>query len=80
MLRSLNMKAVRVHVENGEISGRAPAGFPEGDVEVCLAEPEESMTADEEARLNAALEAGWHCIEQGRVRPASDVIEALRRR
>jgi hypothetical protein len=74
------MKAVRVHVENGEISGRAPAGFPEGDVEVCLAAPDDDMTTEEVARLNAALETGWRCIEQGRFRPASDVIEALRRR
>ena len=74
------MRAVRVRVQNGEITGRAPAGFPEGDVEVCLVDPDEGMTAEEEARLNAALEAGWQCVEQGRFRPAAEVLEALRRR
>jgi hypothetical protein len=73
------MKAVRVHVDNGQISGRAPAGFPEGDVEVCLADPDERMTPEEEERLLEALEAGWRCIEEGRFRPASDVIADLRR-
>ena len=74
------MKAVRVHVENGHITGQAPAGFPEGDVDVCLAEPDESLTVEEEARLDTALEAGWRCIEEGRFRPAADVVADLRRR
>jgi hypothetical protein len=74
------MKAVRVHVQKGQISGRAPAGFPEGEVDVCLAEPDDDMTAEEKARLNAALEAGWRCVEEGRFRPAADVIADLRRR
>jgi hypothetical protein len=74
------MKAVRVRVEKGQITGRAPAGFPEGDIEVCLAEPDESMSPEEEARLADALEAGWRCIDEGRFRPAADVIGDLRRR
>jgi hypothetical protein len=74
------MKAVRVRVENGQITGRAPAGFPEGDVEVCLAVPDEEMSPDDAARLDAALEEGWRCIEQGRFRPGADVLADLRRR
>jgi len=74
------MKAVRVRIENGRITGRAPAGFPEGDVDLCLADTDDAMTDDELARLNATLEAGWRCVEEGRFRPASAVIEALRQR
>ena len=74
------MKALRVRVQNGEISGRAPAGFPEGDVDVRLAEADDDMTADEAAQLDDVLNAGWRCIEDGRFRPAADVLADLRRR
>jgi hypothetical protein len=74
------MKAVRVHVEKGQITGRAPEGFPEGDVDLCLADSDDAMTQDELAWLNAALEAGWRCIEEGRFRPAAAVIDVLRNR
>ncbi len=68
------MKAVKVRVENGEIRGRAPAGFPEGEIDVCLAEPDEPMSPEEQA----ALDAGWRCIEEGRFRPAQYFLAELR--
>ncbi len=74
------MKAIRVRVENGRITGDAPAGLPEGDVELCLAEPDDDMTDDDAARLNDALARGFESIKAGRVRPASAVIADLRRR
>ena len=73
------MKAIRVHVENGHITGKAPPGFPEGDVDVCLAEPEDDMTDAELARLNDALGRGFEAIKAGRFRPAADLIADLRR-
>jgi hypothetical protein len=74
------MKAIRVHVENGRISGEAPAGLPDGDVDLCLADPQDDMTDDELARLNEALARGFESIKAGRFRPADDVIADLRRR
>ena len=74
------MKAIRVRVENGRITGDAPAGLPEGEVELCLAEPDDDMTDDEAARLNDALARGFESIKAGRFRPASAVIADLRRR
>jgi hypothetical protein len=53
------MKAIRVRVENGRISGEAPPGFPEGEVDLCLAEPEDRMSDDELTRLNEALARGF---------------------
>lgn len=73
------MKAIRVRVENGRISGEAPPGFPEGEVDLCLAEPEDQMNDDELARLNEALTRGFEAIKAGRFRPAADVIADLRR-
>jgi hypothetical protein len=74
------MKAVRVRVENGQITGRAPEGFPEGEVDMCLAVPDDGMGPEELERLNASLDEGWRCIEEGRLRPAADLLADLRRR
>jgi hypothetical protein len=73
------MKAIRVRVENGRISGQAPAGLPEGDVDLCLADPDDEPSGDELARLNEALERGFDSLKAGRVQAAADVIADLRR-
>jgi len=74
------MKAIRVHVENGRISGDAPAGLPDGDVDLCLADPDDEMSDDELARLNEALARGFESIEAGRFRSAAALVSDLRRR
>lgn len=61
--------------------GEAPEGLAEGtELELCLAEPEEEMSEEELAALNRALDAAWHSIETGRVRPAAEVLAELRSR
>jgi hypothetical protein len=65
---------------DGRITGDAPAGLPEGEIELCLAEPDDDMTDDEAARLNDALARGFESIKAGRFRPAAAVIADLRRR
>jgi S-adenosylmethionine:diacylglycerol 3-amino-3-carboxypropyl transferase len=74
------MKAIRVRIENGRITGEAPAGLPDGEVDLCIAEPDDVMTDDELARLNDALTRGFESIKAGRFRSAADVISDLRRR
>jgi len=74
------MKAIRVRIENGHITGEAPPGLPDGEVDLCIAEPDDEMDADELARLNEALARGFESIKAGRFRPAADVISDLRRR
>ena len=73
------MKAIRVRVENGRITGEAPPGLPDGEVDLCLAEPEDDMSDEELARLNGALDRGFESIKAGRFRPAADAIADLRR-
>lgn len=74
------MKAIRVRIENGRITGEAPPGLPEGEVGLALAEAKDDMTEAELARLNDALERGFEAIKAGRFRPARDVIADLRQR
>ena len=73
------MKAIRVRVENGRISGEAPPGLTDGEIDLCLAEPEDHMGDAEQARLNEALARGFESIKAGRFRPAVDVLADLRR-
>jgi hypothetical protein len=73
------VKAIRVRVENGRISGEAPAGLPDGEIELCIAEPDDPISDDELARLNEVLLRGLEAIRTGRFRPARDVIADLRR-
>ncbi len=73
------MEALKVRVENGKIIGDAPRGIAEGtELELCLAEPQEEMSEEELAALNAALDAGWESMEAGRYRPATEVVAELR--
>ena len=58
-------KAIRVHVDNGRISGDAPPGLPDGDVDLVLADGDDEMTEAELARLNDALELGFAAINVG---------------
>lgn len=72
------MKAFRVRIENGRITGEAPPGVPDGDLELRLAEPEDDLSDDELARLNEALARGFESIKAGRFRPAAAVLADLR--
>lgn len=74
------MKAIRVRIENGRITGDAPPGLPEGEVDLVLADSDDEMTEAELARLNDALEHGLEAIKAGRFRPARDAIADLRQR
>jgi len=74
------MKAIRVRIENGRISGEAPAGLPDGEIDLCLADADDEMTDEELARLNEALARGFESIKAGRFRSATDVVSDLRRR
>jgi hypothetical protein len=71
------MKALRARVANGRIEGDAPPGLPEGEVDLCLAEPDDEMDPEELAALNRKLESAWRSIEAGHFRPASEIIGEL---
>lgn len=73
------MKAIRVRVENIRITGDAPPGLPDGEVDLCLADADDDMSEAEPARLNEALDRSFEAVKAGRFRPAQDVIVDIRR-
>lgn len=74
------MKAIRVRVENGRITGEAPPGLPDGDLDLCLADADDDLSEAELARLNEALDRGFEAVKAGRFRPTQDVIADFRNR
>jgi hypothetical protein len=74
------MKALRVRVENGRITGDAPPGLPDGEVDLCLADADDDLSEAALARLDEALHRGFEAVKAGRFRPAQDVIADLRHR
>ncbi len=72
------MKALKMMVRGDKLIGDAPPGLPEGTIlELCLAEPDDRMSAEEAAKLNEFLEASLLSVRQGRVRDASEVLATL---
>lgn len=72
------MKAIRVRVENGRITGDAPPGLPDGEVDLCVADADDELSEAELTRLNEALQRGFEAVQAGRFRSADDVIADLR--
>ena len=74
------IKAIRIHVENGRISGDASPGLREGNVDLVLADGDDEMTEAELVRLHNALELGFAAIKAGGFRSARDTSVDRRRR
>ena len=74
------MKAIRVRVENGRITGDAPPGLPDGEIDLCLADADDDLTEAQLAHLNEALQRGFKAVRAGRFRPAQDLIADVRER
>lgn len=72
------MNALNRRVQDGHISGQAPPGLPDGEIELCLAELDDEMPDAELAKLNQVLEAGWQAIQRGRLHPVADVIAEMK--
>ena len=73
------MRALRIHVENGRITGEAPKGLPDGDFELSLADGADEMSDEEFARVEAALTKGLESARAGRARDASEFVAELLR-
>ncbi|HEV3112975.1 MAG TPA: hypothetical protein VGY99_21010 [Candidatus Binataceae bacterium] len=74
------MSGLRARVENGRLILDEPTNLPEGTVVELVVDDEGDDLEEERRRLHDALSASWKSAEAGRLRPASAIIEELRRR
>ena len=75
------MSPLRARVKDGRLVLDEPTTLPEGTVIDLVADDEgDDLTDDERRALHDALSASWESAEAGQVRPASTVLDELRRR
>lgn len=78
---SRRMSKLRARVEKGRIVLNEPTTLPDGMVIDLVADDEgDDLSEGERRALHEALSQSWGSAEAGRVRPASDVLDELRRR
>lgn len=74
------MSPLQARVENGRLVLDEPTTLPEGTVVDLVADDEGDDLTDQERRvLHEALSASWTSAQSGRLRPASAILEELRR-
>ena len=78
---SRNVSPLRARVEKGRLILDEPTTLPDGTVIDLVADDEgDDLTDEERQALHDALSASWISAEAGRVRPASEILNELRRR
>jgi hypothetical protein len=71
------MKAISIHIENGKISGEAPAGLPDGDFELALVQPADDLSEEEFAALEAMLLRNSEAVQRGATQDAVALAQRL---
>ncbi len=75
------MSSLRARVRNGRLLLDEPTDLPEGTVLDLVADDEsDDLTPAEREALDVHLASSWASATDGKTRPASEVIEELRRR
>lgn len=75
------MSGLLARVEKGRLVLDEPTDLPEGTVVSLVADDEGDDLTDAERRaMHEALSASWQSVEAGRTRPASVILDELRRR
>ena len=75
------MSPLRARVEEGRLVLDEPTALPEGTVIDLVADDEDDdLTDDERRALHDAISTSWQSAEAGRLRPASEILDELRRR
>jgi len=75
------MGPLRARVEKGRLLLDEPTTLPDGmEIDLVADDEGDNLTDEERSALHAALLTSWASVEAGRTRPASAIVEELRRR
>jgi hypothetical protein len=75
------MSPLRARVEKGRLVLNQPTSLPEGTVVDLVADDEgDDLTDDERRALHEALAESWQSAEAGQLKPATAILDELRRR
>jgi hypothetical protein len=75
------MSGFKARVSRGRLVLDEPTSLPEGTVVDLVADDEgDDLTDDERRALHDALTTSWTSAEAGHLRPASAILDELRRR
>jgi hypothetical protein len=75
------MNNLRARVEHGRLILDQPTTLPDGTIVDLVVDDEgDDLTDLERERLHEVLARSWESAEQGSVRPASAIVEELRKR
>ena len=75
------MRPLRARVEKGRLVLDVPTSLPEGTVVNLVADDQgDDLTDAERSALHEALAGSWKSAEEGRIRPASAILDELRSR
>ena len=72
---------MKARVEGGRLHLDEPCSLPEGtELDLVLDDEGDDMDARQRQALDDAISNAWTAALAGRVRPAQEIIDALRRR
>jgi hypothetical protein len=74
------MNSVRARVRGGRLVLDEPTDLPEGTVVELVEQEKDDLSPDDRAALHRALESSFQEAKAGNVRPASEIIDEIRRR
>ena len=75
------MSGLRARVEKGRLVLDEPTTLPDGTVVDLVVDDEgDDLTVEERRALHEALSVSWKSAEAGRLRPASAILDELRKR
>ncbi len=75
------MSPLRARVANGRLVMDEPTTLPEGtEIDLVADDEGDTLTDEERRQLHDALTTSWTSAEAGRVRPASEIVDELRKR
>lgn len=78
---SNHMSPLRARVQNGRLVLDEPTTLPDGTViDLVLDDEGDDLSDVERHALHAAISSSWQSVEAGRLRPASEILDELRRR